>query len=565
MKIEVKNYGGKVTRRLELPERGLILVSAPNGLGKSAMLADAPLLAMFGHTGSRGDALRQGGEVDFELGDLRVIRSRGKAGQQVRVALTLAGKKVDCDTATKAEAYMVERYGPAELWADLLVWRHDDPSAYSCGTDAERKRLTELLVPTLAGFDAGLERCADRRKAHARGSLAESAAAVAAAGRAKELAEQELQRVLALPDTADDPAALRAEAEKLHKRALAVAARMRVLEDLLRAASADPELVALEQRARDAAYRLNEARRRLAEVGSGTCPTCQRPMGDAAEREKARGELGRAADAARAEAQEAQLAAAVLRAQLEQDRRARQVEAQAELDVLGQRLPAITGSIAELRARADRAEERQRLGATEAQAREKVEQAKAGLALVEQDLVRADEERQALELAERMLGPRGARAGLLERAFQVVEQLANAKLARVWPGARIQIARTSETAGGKVREVSRVLGTRPVRPGEEPEEMAEVGRYSTGQLRRVDLALLLARRQVLAASDRNRLALPYLVIDEALNGLDDEGLDGIAALLVEEAKDNLVIVLSHDEKMSRGIPFDQHIQLGAQK
>ena len=198
------------------------------------------------------------------------------------------------------------------------------------------------------------------------------------------------------------------------------------------------------------------------------------------------------------------------------------------------------------------------------QARKKVEQAKTGLALVEQDLARVVEERQALELAERMLGPRGARAGLLERAFQVVEQLANAKLARAWPGSRVQIARTSETAGGKVREVSRVLGTRPVRPGEEPEEMAEVGRYSTGQLRRVDLALLLARRQVLAASDRNRLALPYLVIDEALNGLDDEGLDGIAALLVEEAKDNLVIVLSHDEKMSRGIPFDQHIQLGAQ-
>jgi predicted ATPase len=77
MRIEVKNYGGKVTRRLELPERGLILISASNGVGKSAMLADAPLLAMFGHTGSRGDALRQGGEVDFELGDLRAVRSRG--------------------------------------------------------------------------------------------------------------------------------------------------------------------------------------------------------------------------------------------------------------------------------------------------------------------------------------------------------------------------------------------------------------------------------------------------------------------------------------------------------
>jgi hypothetical protein len=73
VKIEVKNYGGKVTRRLELPERGLILISAPNGLGKSAMLADAPLLAMFGHTGSRGDALRGGGEGREERRSMPIV------------------------------------------------------------------------------------------------------------------------------------------------------------------------------------------------------------------------------------------------------------------------------------------------------------------------------------------------------------------------------------------------------------------------------------------------------------------------------------------------------------
>jgi len=562
MRIEVKNYGGKVTRSLELPERGLVLLTGPNGCAKTSMAADAPLLAMFGHTGSRGDALRQGGEVDFELGDLRAVRSRGKAGQQVRVALALAGKKVDCDSATKAEAYMVERYGPAELWADLLVWRHDDPSAYSCGTDAERKRLTELLVPTLAGFDDGLTLCRFRQKAHEAGELRVAAARHSGATRDLELAEQELQRVLALPDTADDPAVLRGECVKLESRRAALHQRVAQLDQQLRTPVACPELQAVEQQLRDARYREQQASDELRRCGDGTCPTCRRPLGDPAEAARARAEiLSRREEAGRLSDQLA-VEVQALRARAASDQEIRGAELRAEIADLRRRWDAADAAVKDLTRRIATAEERQRLGATEAQAREKVEQTRVGLELVEQDLARADEERQALELAERMLGPRGARAGLLERAFQVVEQLANAKLARAWPGSRIQIARTSETAGGKVREVSRVLGARP---DEGPEEMAEVGRYSTGQLRRVDLALLLARRQVLAASDRNRLALPYLVIDEALNGLDDEGLDGIAALLVEEAKDNLVVVLSHDEKMSRGIPFDQHIQLGAQK
>lgn len=563
MKIEVKNYGGKVTRRLELPERGLILVSACNGLGKSAMLADAPLLAMFGETGSRGDPLRAGGEVDFELGDLRVVRSRGKAGQPVRVALTLSGKAVDCDTATKADAYMVERYGPADLWADLLVWRHDNPSAYSCGTDSERKRLTELLVPTLAGFDAGLERCADRRKMHAKGPLAQSAAAVSAAEQAAELADQELNRVLALPDTADDPVTLRAEADKLGLRGFAIARRMRVLEDSLRAGPPNPELAVLEQQARDASHTEQMAAADLARVWADRCPTCGQSMGDEATHRETKTRMQAVLTDASDKRRELRIEVDALRATLLRDQRVREVEARAELDTLSQRYQDTTAAAATLRTRADRAEERARLGATEAQARERAQLAwdKKGEALAAWSA--QDEEREALELAERMLGPRGARAGLLDRAFRVVEQLAAAKLARAWPGSRLKIARTTETSKGKVNEVTRVLGTRPVRPGEEPEEMAEVGRYSTGQLRRVDLALLLARRQVLAASDRNRLALPYLVIDEALNGLDDEGLTGCAELLVEEAKDNLVIVLSHDEKMSRGIPFDRHIQLGA--
>ena len=558
MKIDVKNYGGKITRRLKLPERGLVLVSSPNGIGKSAMLADAPLLALFGVVGKRGDPLRKGGEVDFELGDLRIIRARSKAGQPVRAAITLAGKQVDCDTATKADAWMEERFGPAELWQDLLVFSHANPSTYSCGTDAERKRLTELLVPTLAGFDAGLERCADRRRAHARATLAEAAAASAAAERAAALAEEELGRVLALPDTADDPAALRAEIGKLDARRAAIEARLEVLRRVAAETATSPQLAELELRATYATLRLQEARKNLAAVGVGTCPTCNRPMGDAEEREKTRAALAAAADEAREGAQREQLAVAELRGQLLADLRIRQAEARTEMGQLGQRHLAAGEAAAQLRARAARAEERERLGATEAQARRKLEEAQAAAAQAAAALAAEQREAQALELAEKMLGPRGARAGLLTRAFGVVEQLAAAKLARVWPGHRLQIARTTETLKGKVNEVTRVLGSRP---DDVDDDLAEVARYSTGQLRRVDLALLLARRQVLAAADKNRLALPFLVVDEALNGLDDEGLTGCAELLAEEARDNLVVVLSHDEKLSRGIPFTAVLRL----
>ena len=75
MRISVKNYGGKITRELELPDRGLILLTGGNGCGKTSLLADAPLYAVTGWTGSRGDPLKNGGEVEFGLGPASKCRS----------------------------------------------------------------------------------------------------------------------------------------------------------------------------------------------------------------------------------------------------------------------------------------------------------------------------------------------------------------------------------------------------------------------------------------------------------------------------------------------------------
>jgi hypothetical protein len=536
MRIDVKNYGAKITRRLDLPDRGLVLVRAENGAGKTSLLADAPLYAVSGWTGSRGDPLKHGGEVDFELGDLRVKRSRSRAGASVKVQIWLAGKPVDCDTATKADAWLAERLGPAELWEGLLAFRWDAGSTYSCGTDAERKAQTELLVPTLAGFDPAREKVSQRNKAHCAlsGPLSKANQAAARAEQLAADAEARLNQIKALPEVADDPGKLRAELAPLEARRAALAQRVGQLEGELRSPVPNPALAAAEQRYRDACRSHQEAGARLSRCGSGDCPTCRRPLANAAEIAAARTALLQdvaAADAARVAAGEDLRA---LSDQAASDQRARQAELQAEIATLRRRWESVDATCRDLARRIAGAEERARLGATLAAAEERLAQAQQELAAARAELAAQELERQALELADRMLGPRGARAGLLGRAFAVVERLAAERLARAWPGWRLQIARTSETAGGKVREVSRVLGARPDDP-----ELDVVGRYSRGQLRRVDLCLLLARRQVLAAAT------------------------GCAEMLAEEARKNLVVIISFDERIARGIPFDRVVNLEA--
>jgi DNA repair exonuclease SbcCD ATPase subunit len=564
MKISVKNYGGKITRELELPDRGLVLLTGGNGCGKTSLLADAPLYAVTGWTGSRGDPLKNGGEVEFELGELRVKRSRTRAGSSVKVQIWLGGNPVDCDTATKADAYLAERFGPAELWEGLLGFRWDTSSSYSCGTDAERKSATEFLVPTLAGFDAAREKVGARQKAHTNGPLFAARQALALAQQKTQMAQATLDRVRALPDVTDDPEKLRAEIAPLETRRTAIGQRVSVLEQELRSSVPNPTLAAAETRLREAQQTEREARLTLTRAGTGVCPTCRRDLGDKEAALQARAEMNQVLTEAVATLNAVSGEVAALREQAASDQRARQVELGGEIESLRKRWSTADAAIKDLARRMVQAEERQRLGATLSAAQEHFHLAQEELAGVEVELKAQELEQQALDLADRMLGPRGARAGLLARAFSVVEQLAASRLGRVWPGWQLQIARTSETAGGKVREVTRVNGMRPAM-GQYPadSEFLPVAAFSRGQLRRIDLPLLLARRQVLAAATENRLALPYLVVDECLDGLDEAGLTGCAELLAEEARRNLVVIIAHDPRIAQGVSFDKIVTLEA--
>lgn len=561
MRIALDRYGGAVTRDVELPDRGLVLCVAANGIGKTSLFADGPLFALFGYEGRRGDPLAEGGSALLDVADLRVERSREKPTSRVRVDIGTRHLEprtpVDCDTATKATAWLEERLGPLELWASLCVLAHRPLRVgqlecdYATGTDADRKRLTELLVPQLGGFDAAREHRGKVVRAHERGPLAEAQIRAREAEAACGRAEEALHRAEALAEGAGDPEKLRAEAAACERRLAAQADRERALRASWEVPE-PPELVAIREHVGTQRALYDQAARQLPLAERGSCPTCEQAIPEeVAHRLRARCEAAREALA------KVSGEAATRGRELAEARAAHQGAVEAELRSIDEARRRTTERLRQAREELARVEERKRAGADVGSAARALAAAKEQSAAASSALVAAQREQRAQELAERALAPQGARAAVLAEAFDALSLLSNRLLSRLWPQARLRIERTTATEKGKVREVSRVL---LAKPGEAA--FGECGRLSRGELRRPELALLLARRQLLRAGCGGKLALPYLCLDEALDGLDEAGLDGCAEALAEEARHSLVVVLSHDERVRRGIPFVKHVDLG---
>ena len=84
--------------------------------------------------------------------------------------------------------------------------------------------------------------------------------------------------------------------------------------------------------------------------------------------------------------------------------------------------------------------------------------------------------------------------------------------------------------------------------------------WSTGQRRRVDVALLLALQQTaqLAAGGTGWTVW----VDEVGDGLDTEGRRLLVDVLHQLAEDRAVVVITHDEEMMRGLQPVHHVKLG---
>lgn len=549
MKIAIVRYGiRQLDRRVDLPNKGLVLVSGANEAGKTSLLCDAPLQALFGTVSDRGDPLTvAGASARVTLPDgVEVARLRQAQGERIHPLILDRGIEVDCDTATKATAWAEQRYGAADLWESLLTFSWATASDFTLGKDADRKRFVEALIPGLDRFDAATERSAKARRAHEATLQAAQAQAFHASQEVARL-EGAVQRARELAAASgDEPAqALRAKLagvdrslQALQQRQIAVAADAAPPSHLVEAQQAHRRAYEAQQRAAAA----------FASAQRGACPLCGGKT--AAEfTAQCEEELNHAAYAL------AQAAKAAEEAQATFERLA--VVARADLQRLQERLRLLDAERVALVGRIARAEAQDQSGVSVAALEAQCAQARAEAASAAQALESAAAEHRALELAERAVGPKGARLDLIASTFGELERAAQRTLSLCWPGARLRIDRTSLTKDGRVREESRVL---VALHGES--EFHPAARLNRGMLRRVDLALRLGRRSILAArSPSGRLPIPYLAIDEALDGIDEQGLTGCAAALLEEARSNLVVVVSHDEKVIRGIPYTERVTL----
>jgi DNA repair exonuclease SbcCD ATPase subunit len=499
--IEVGGFMATDAARVELPERGLVVVRGANGAGKST-LAEAIATAVWGSTLRGADPWRDGvpGFASVELNDgrhvTRLVDKRGKKAVDL-------GDTEQFATAAAAQTALDGWYGDFTTWRRTHVLSSSDSATFTGASDGERKRLLETLLG-LDRFDRALAEC---RKAlrHAQGEQAAAQSTLARAAEAE-----------APPDPADVADARDAQD----------AASREVTACSTAAVQLGKELVGVRTT-------LAHAKRHVERLRSmGECPTCgQVVTPDTLAQAEA---VATEAEAAAAQA-DANLAGAVERAE------AATAEAREALTAARQRFAALqqahASSGAWVRAQAE-----------QTAARAQADAADGAIVDAEDAVAVARYTATTLGLAEQTLGLRGVRATVTAEALAGVQTATNRWL-DVMAGERLRIelrGSTERKNGAQADTIDFVI----VGAGGGKGYKAASG----GERRRVDVAVMLALAEVAQAA----FAVPsgLLIADEVFDALDGEGVDGVAEALAELARDRCVMVITHSDALAARLPAD---------
>jgi DNA repair exonuclease SbcCD ATPase subunit len=158
-----------------------------------------------------------------------------------------------------------------------------------------------------------------------------------------------------------------------------------------------------------------------------------------------------------------------------------------------------------------------------------------------------------LSTVEGVLGLKGVRAHVLSRALGGVEAVANSWLARIaGEGLRLRLKPYAEKADGGISdaislEVEGAGGGEGYRAA------------STGERRRIDVALLLALSEVAAAAVGERPGT--LWADEVFDGLDEVGVHAVCCALDALSAERAVVVITHNPLLSALLPNAHHVRL----
>lgn len=551
------NFIGLDTLDLRIPDVGVTLLVGLNGEGKSSVL-EAPSFAFWGKTlrGTTPWRKDTAGSVSVEA----AMRGPGGTSLLASRSVTKGGtKSLDVrgtlgDTNQKRQEKLAHMLPSWERWQQTHVFSSTDVLKFSCATDKERKELVESVLG-LHIFDRGLELCrADLAKI--RQELAEVNADLRFADAEilrKEARVKELE--VSLPPLDDEPPPVAPEGF-LESAPVDEAALSRAVAEAKAQVEAVPEQAptldgALVQATRDARATYDLLCARHDAVQDGECGECGSTFDDV-EREKYVQPMA----AALLKLREAEAAEKVARAEVYREEtritaeRARTYQAWLDAEAAlreAQREQRVWDAYKENFAKwGERQVVRRTAREVEEQARrDALQDVRTALATTQLEVetlkasqLRLAQEQEIAEGAERVLGLKGVRVSVLGEALAGVQHVANAWLSRIFPGVTVELRNWTETKAGHLNEQLSLI------------VHGAGGGYgykalSSGQRRRIDIALVLGLAEVAAGADGGA---GTLFLDEVFDAIDAETAPAIAECLSELGRDRSVVVITHRER-----------------
>lgn len=516
-----------------LPNVGLVAVTGSNGAGKSTLL-EAVATACWGES-LRGEMPwrdGQAGSTSVHTDAAIITRKRSKAGSAKVEWTPLEGDAVTYETSTKAQTALEAVIGSYDVWRRTCVLSSLDSAAFSLARDSDRKRLLEEFLG-LGMFDVALDACRkDKKAASNKAQQAES-----------ERTEINLRLSFAqsqLEQAKKDQAALLADTAGKDADSLKEEGRRMV--SLLEAANRDVEAAVAKVRelehaglAEDAKAQAESAR--LSKMSKDSCPTCGQSVAD----------------------MKAHLAAEI--AKIKKEAAAKKAAVATALEAAKDEWAELAEEQAALKAKVDKLREDYRLAESQIKQRQSLadrrEKAEADVAAwssktenAASRAANASQEAATLDAVEQVLGLRGVRSQVLDHALSALESNANAWLSRMPTESGILSlslsGATTQKSGSVVDAISLKVRGRPY------------ASCSGGERRRVDVALLLALRELaVAAHGRDG----SLLCDEVFDALDSQGQADVATALAEMAQDRLVLVVTHSPELVKALRPVQHLHV----
>ncbi len=513
--IRLSNFVIHKSTHVVLPSSGVVEVVGKNGHGKSLLTIESVSAALWGKT-MRGPLPWVDGEdsfVEIET-DLAFVR-RGRTDGKNWLSWSEPGQPVRLyETVTKGQKALEPIIGGWDEWLRSGVFSSRDASLFTLATDAERKRFLEGLLG-IDRFDRGLAACrADIRDAEDTVRSARSKISGLRESLKQQIEMLEHAKLLLEVAPPSQAAAEKGVVANLGETREAHSAMMKTLARLDR--------VVWEK-----AAEVKATKRALSEVASGECPTCHQEIPSGLlER------LQAAVETAQTNAQHVERAVSLEREDILSDVR--------EFD---QELEQLRSAAAAARAREDTAvaakRARDKAAATVALAQAQMRATQANIELLEKDEIAKMVHSKTLSFVEKALGLGGARATMLDDALAFLQAKTNEYLAEISGQISCRIFRDAEEGGTVALEIVGAGGTHGYRG------------CSTGEQRRIDVAVLFALGELVAAS-RSRPP-GTLVVDELFDSLDSDGVQAVAGLLNSISTNRCVVVVTHSDALHQDL------------